>query len=163
MYVFFWWASGVARGSGWQHIGAYINLGAFYVVGLPVAIILGFVVHLKAKGLWIGIVTGSVVQSTLLSIITGLTNWKKQVLVQILHFSSKFVNFLFHLMLCLVLEWLDIFMWILQANKARERIFEGPSSVENRSELTEPKRISDEVVTNWVGMIVLLVYQLIYF
>lgn len=83
---FFWWASGVARGSGWQHIGAYINLGAFYVVGLPVAIILGFVVHLKAKGLWIGIVTGSVVQSTLLSIITGLTNWKKQVLVQILHF-----------------------------------------------------------------------------
>lgn len=104
MYVFFWWASGVARGSGWQHIGAYINLGAFYVVGLPVAIILGFVVHLKAKGLWIGIVTGSVVQSTLLSIITGFTNWKKQVLVQILHFSSKFVNFLFHLMLCLVLE-----------------------------------------------------------
>lgn len=163
MYVFFWWASGVARGSGWQHIGAYINLGAFYVVGLPVAIILGFVVHLKAKGLWIGIVTGSVVQSTLLSIITGLTNWKKQVLVQILQFSSKFVNFLFHLMLCLVLEWLDIFMWILQANKARERIFEGPSSVENRSELNEPKRISDEVVTNWVGMIVLLVYQLIYF
>lgn len=163
MYVFFWWASGVARGSGWQHIGAYINLGAFYVVGLPVAIILGFVVHLKAKGLWIGIVTGSVVQSTLLSIITGFTNWKKQVLVQILHFSSKFVNFLFHLMLCLVLEWLDIFMWILQANKARERIFEGPSSVENRSELNEPKRISDEVVTNWVGMIVLLVYQLIYF
>lgn len=68
------------------------------------AIILGFVVHLKAKGLWIGIVTGSVVQSTLLSIITGLTNWKKQVLVQILQFSSKFVNFLFHLMLCLVLE-----------------------------------------------------------
>ncbi|CBI33603.3 unnamed protein product, partial [Vitis vinifera] len=101
--------SGVARGSGWQHIGAYINLGAFYVVGLPVAIILGFVVHLKAKGLWIGIVTGSVVQSTLLSIITGFTNWKKQ------------------------------------ANKARERIFEGPSSVENRSELNEPKRISDEV------------------
>ncbi|RVW87776.1 Protein detoxification 14 [Vitis vinifera] len=50
--------------------------------------------------------------STLLSIITGLTNWKKQ------------------------------------ANKARERIFEGPSSVENRSELNEPKRISDEVVTN---------------
>lgn len=108
MYVsLFWWASGVARGSGWQHIGAHINLGAFYVVGIPVAIILGFVVHLKAKGLWIGIVAGSVVQSTLLSIITGFTNWKKQVLVQILYSSLKFVNCLFHLMVCLVSEKAD--------------------------------------------------------
>lgn len=82
------WASGVARGSGWQHIGAYINLGAFYGVGLPVAVILGFVLHLKAKGLWIGIVTGSVLQSTLLSIITGFTNWKKQVALQNFYFFA---------------------------------------------------------------------------
>ncbi|KAF3956937.1 hypothetical protein CMV_018001 [Castanea mollissima] len=70
--------SGVARGSGWQHIGAYVNLGAFYLVGLPVGAVLGFVLHLRGKGLWIGIISGSIVQSTLLSLITGFTNWKKQ-------------------------------------------------------------------------------------
>ncbi|KAM6567225.1 hypothetical protein CsatA_026353 [Cannabis sativa] len=70
--------SGVARGSGWQRMGAYINLGAFYVAGLPMGIVLGFVVHLKGKGLWIGIVIGSVVQSTLLFLVTIFSNWKKQ-------------------------------------------------------------------------------------
>lgn len=70
----------VAKGCGWQHIGVYINLGAFYLVGLPVGAVLGFVAHLRGKGLWIGIVAGSVVQSTLLSLATTFTNWKKQVL-----------------------------------------------------------------------------------
>ncbi|XP_059670716.1 protein DETOXIFICATION 12-like [Cornus florida] len=70
--------SGIARGSGWQHIGAYVNIGAFYLVGTPVAVILGFSLHLRAKGLWIGIVIGSIVQSTILSVITGFTNWQKQ-------------------------------------------------------------------------------------
>ncbi|KAI4352153.1 hypothetical protein L6164_006433 [Bauhinia variegata] len=70
--------SGVARGSGWQHVGAYVNLGAFYLVGIPVAAVLGFLAHFRAKGLWIGIVAGSIVQSIFLSIVTALTNWKKQ-------------------------------------------------------------------------------------
>ncbi|ESR43938.1 hypothetical protein CICLE_v10011988mg [Citrus x clementina] len=39
-----------------------------------------FSAHLRGKGLWIGIVAGSVVQSTLLSLATTFTNWKKQVL-----------------------------------------------------------------------------------
>nr|XP_016447617.1 PREDICTED: protein DETOXIFICATION 12-like [Nicotiana tabacum] len=70
--------SGVARGSGWQHIGAYVNLGAYYLVGIPTALLLGFVLHLKGKGLWIGLVAGATVQSISLSLITGLTNWEKQ-------------------------------------------------------------------------------------
>eukprot|EP00258_Populus_trichocarpa_P038900 XP_024454919.1 protein DETOXIFICATION 10 [Populus trichocarpa] len=70
--------SGVARGSGWQKIGAYINLGSFYLVGLPVAAVLGFVAHLRGKGLWIGILAGSFVQSVLLSIVTACTDWNKQ-------------------------------------------------------------------------------------
>ncbi|XP_047152990.1 protein DETOXIFICATION 14-like [Vigna umbellata] len=73
--------SGVARGSGWQHLGAYVNLGAFYLVGIPVGALLGFVAHYRAKGLWIGIVTGSILQSFLLSLITALTNWKKQAMM----------------------------------------------------------------------------------
>lgn len=71
--------SGVARGCGWQHIGAYVNLGAFYLAGIPVASVLGFVLHLRGKGLWIGILTGSALQSALLCLITGLTNWQQQV------------------------------------------------------------------------------------
>lgn len=70
---------GVARGSGWQHLGAFVNLGAFYLVGMPVAIVLGFVVHLKGKGLWIGLNSGATVQSLLLSVITCFTDWQKQV------------------------------------------------------------------------------------
>lgn len=76
-------ASGIARGSGWQNIGAYVNLGAFYLVGIPAAAVLGFVVHLKARGFWMGILIGSVLQSAILSIITGLTDWKKQVRIEV--------------------------------------------------------------------------------
>ena len=63
--------SGIARGSGWQHKGAYVNLGAFYLYGIPVAALLGFLSKLRGRGLWIGIQTGSFVQIVLLSIITS--------------------------------------------------------------------------------------------
>ncbi|KAK7390912.1 hypothetical protein VNO78_19104 [Psophocarpus tetragonolobus] len=70
--------SGIARGCGWQHLGVYVNIGAFYLFGIPMAAILGFLVRLRGKGLWIGIQSGAVVQTTLLSIITGCINWEKQ-------------------------------------------------------------------------------------
>ncbi|KAL8034430.1 hypothetical protein ABFX02_12G028000 [Erythranthe guttata] len=70
--------SGIARRCGWQWVGAYVNLGAFYLVGIPVAVVLGFVDHLKAKGFWIGIVIGSILQSIVLSLITYFTDWEKQ-------------------------------------------------------------------------------------
>ncbi|KAL0343390.1 UNVERIFIED_CONTAM: protein DETOXIFICATION 14 [Sesamum angustifolium] len=57
--------SGVARGSGWQHIGAYVNLGAYYVVGIPVSLLLGFVLALKEKGLWCGLIAGAMADSQL--------------------------------------------------------------------------------------------------
>ena len=71
--------SGIARGCGWQHIGAYVNLGAFYLCGIPVAAALGFRTQLRGRGLWIGIQIGAFVQTILLCIITSCTNWKKQV------------------------------------------------------------------------------------
>ncbi|KAM0015338.1 putative multi antimicrobial extrusion protein [Helianthus debilis subsp. tardiflorus] len=71
--------SGVARGVGWQHLGAYTNLGAFYLVGIPVAIVLGFCTSLRGEGLWIGILIGAIIQVMSLSVITLCTNYEKQV------------------------------------------------------------------------------------
>ncbi|XP_035539826.1 protein DETOXIFICATION 12-like isoform X1 [Juglans regia] len=70
--------SGVARGSGWQHIGAYVNLGAFYLCGIPAAAVLGFWAQYRGRGLWIGVQTGAFVQIVLLFIVTSCTNWEKQ-------------------------------------------------------------------------------------
>ena len=71
--------AGIARGCGWQHLGAYVNLGAYYGFGIPIAAILGFWGQLRGKGLWIGMVTGAFCQTVLLLLITICTNWKKQV------------------------------------------------------------------------------------
>lgn len=70
---------GVARGVGWQHLGAYINLAAFYLAGIPVAAFLGFWTSLRGVGLWIGILVGASIQLTLLSVVTICTNYEKQV------------------------------------------------------------------------------------
>ncbi|PUZ55312.1 hypothetical protein GQ55_5G202500 [Panicum hallii var. hallii] len=69
--------SGVARGCGWQHLGAYVNLGSFYLLGIPMAILLGFVLHMGARGLWMGVVCGSLSQSTLLAAINFFTDWPR--------------------------------------------------------------------------------------
>ena len=34
--------SGVAIGSGWQGVVAYVNLATYYVIGLPIGCVLGF-------------------------------------------------------------------------------------------------------------------------
>ncbi|MCD7464768.1 hypothetical protein HAX54_053397 [Datura stramonium] len=70
--------SGTARGCGWQKLGALVNLGAYYLVGLPCAVILTFVFHLGGKGLWTGIISGSGLQALLLLLITLRTNWELQ-------------------------------------------------------------------------------------
>ncbi|WCJ33249.1 MATE efflux family protein [Euphorbia peplus] len=70
--------SGIARGCGWQNLGAYANLVGYYICGIPVAATLGFVLKLRGKGLWIGIQVGSFVQNVLLVVITSCTNWEQQ-------------------------------------------------------------------------------------
>jgi hypothetical protein len=79
-------ASGISRGCGWQHLGAYVNLGAFYLIGVPVALVLGFTMHLGGAGFWMGMIAGGATQVTLLSVITAMTNWEKMVGSLILFF-----------------------------------------------------------------------------
>ncbi|KAK8587169.1 hypothetical protein V6N13_086173 [Hibiscus sabdariffa] len=70
--------SGNARGCGWQKIGAFINLGSYYIVGIPCAILFAFVLHAGGKGLWLGIICALAVQVTCLGIVTIRTNWEQE-------------------------------------------------------------------------------------
>lgn len=40
---------GVAVGCGWQALVAYINVGCYYVVGIPLGLLLGFYFSMGAK------------------------------------------------------------------------------------------------------------------
>ncbi|CAN8243606.1 unnamed protein product [Cochlearia groenlandica] len=70
--------SGIARGTGWQHIGAYANIGSYYLVGIPAGSILCFVVRMRGRGLWIGILIGSTLQTIVLALVTFFTNWEQE-------------------------------------------------------------------------------------
>ncbi|SCU78541.1 LANO_0A03268g1_1 [Lachancea nothofagi CBS 11611] len=56
-------AAGVLRAQGRQRIGGILNILAYYVVGLPVAVTLGFYTDLGVKGFWIGLGCGIFVLS----------------------------------------------------------------------------------------------------
>ncbi|KAJ8633146.1 hypothetical protein MRB53_026482 [Persea americana] len=69
--------SGVSRGCGWQHLAAWTNLAAFYVIGMPISILLGFKFGLYSKGLWIGLICGLFCQACTLLLITLRTKWTR--------------------------------------------------------------------------------------
>ncbi|GFQ08682.1 protein transparent testa 12 [Phtheirospermum japonicum] len=71
--------SGVANGAGRQGIVAYVNLGSYYLIGIPLGVILGYVIKLQVQGVWIGMIFGTVVQTTILVIMTYRTDWDKEV------------------------------------------------------------------------------------
>ncbi|PNT77640.1 hypothetical protein BRADI_1g66270v3 [Brachypodium distachyon] len=72
--------SGIVRGCGFQKIGAFVNLSAYYLVGIPAALCFAFLYHFGGMGLWLGIICGLVVQMLLLLFITFSTNWDKEAL-----------------------------------------------------------------------------------
>lgn len=68
--------SGAARGCGWQKLCAFINLGAYYVVAIPSAVLFAFVLHIGGMGLWTGIICGLSVQSIALVTVNLYTDWE---------------------------------------------------------------------------------------
>ncbi|KAJ0039118.1 hypothetical protein Pint_22183 [Pistacia integerrima] len=70
--------SGAARGCGWQNLCALINLGAYYVVGIPSAVLFAFYFHIGGMGLWMGIICGLSVQVLALVIVNACTNWDQE-------------------------------------------------------------------------------------
>ncbi|KAK2445393.1 Protein DETOXIFICATION 27 [Trifolium repens] len=71
--------SGVAVGSGWQVFVAYINIGCYYLIGLPLGIIMGWVFHTGVEGIWAGMIFGgTAIQTLILIIVTARCDWKKE-------------------------------------------------------------------------------------
>lgn len=73
--------SGVAVGCGWQAFVAYVNVGCYYVVGVPLGCLLGFKFNLGAKGIWSGMIGGTLMQTIILMWVTYTTDWDKEVII----------------------------------------------------------------------------------
>ncbi|XP_044472413.1 protein DETOXIFICATION 51-like [Mangifera indica] len=69
---------GVLRGSARPSTAANVNLGAFYFVGMPVAIGLGFYLQVGFCGLWLGLLSAQVCCAGLMLYVVGTTDWDFQ-------------------------------------------------------------------------------------
>jgi len=70
--------SGVAIGAGWQALVAYINLACYYLFGVPLGCLLGYYFDLGVEGIWAGMISGTLLQTIILCIITYRTKWNKE-------------------------------------------------------------------------------------
>ncbi|KAI9097729.1 hypothetical protein K1719_025500 [Acacia pycnantha] len=70
---------GVLRGSARPTVGANINLGSFYLVGMPVAVFLGFVLKMGFSGMWLGLLAAQASCATLMMFVLFRTDWNEQV------------------------------------------------------------------------------------
>ncbi|XP_052181827.1 protein DETOXIFICATION 51-like [Diospyros lotus] len=69
---------GVVRGTARPRTAANVNLGAFYLVGMPVAIGLGFWLGVGFCGLWLGLLSAQVCCAGLMLYVIGTTDWNNQ-------------------------------------------------------------------------------------
>ncbi|XP_062105038.1 protein DETOXIFICATION 55 [Humulus lupulus] len=69
---------GILRGSARPGIGAAINFYAFYLVGAPVAVVLGFVWKLGFLGLCYGLLAAQIACVVSILIVVYNTNWEKE-------------------------------------------------------------------------------------
>ncbi|XP_002267831.1 protein DETOXIFICATION 24 [Vitis vinifera] len=71
--------SGVAIGAGWQGVVAYVNLACYYIIGVPLGVLLAYAFDLSVRGMWIGLMGGLIMQTLALIYITCRTDWSEQV------------------------------------------------------------------------------------
>ncbi|MED6169723.1 Protein DETOXIFICATION 49 [Stylosanthes scabra] len=69
---------GVLRGTARPKLGATLNLGCFYVVGMPVAVWLGFFGGFDFKGLWLGMLAAQDCCMVTMLFVLARTNWEGQ-------------------------------------------------------------------------------------
>ncbi|KAI3501800.1 hypothetical protein L1887_29825 [Cichorium endivia] len=70
--------SGVAIGAGWQTTVAYMNIGSYFLFGIPLGLLLGFGLDMGIKGIWCGMVSGASMRCFLLLMMISRTNWNNE-------------------------------------------------------------------------------------
>ncbi|CAM8984158.1 unnamed protein product [Rhodiola kirilowii] len=70
--------SGVAIGAGWQAFVAYVNIACYYLFGMPMGLLFGFKFDFGVEGIWLGMMSGTVVQTFVLFFMIYKTNWNKE-------------------------------------------------------------------------------------
>ncbi|XP_003996410.2 multidrug and toxin extrusion protein 2 isoform X6 [Felis catus] len=68
--------SGVLRGSGKQAFGAVVNMIMYYVIGLPLGVVLTFVVRMGIMGLWLGMLACGLLGAAAFAVYTARMDWK---------------------------------------------------------------------------------------
>ncbi|KAJ0736844.1 hypothetical protein HanLR1_Chr06g0200391 [Helianthus annuus] len=58
---------------------AIVNLICFYVIGIPIGALLGYLTDLQVKGIWMGMIGGVVTETIALMYMAWTTDWDKQV------------------------------------------------------------------------------------
>uniref|UniRef100_A0A1D1YEK0 Protein DETOXIFICATION n=1 Tax=Anthurium amnicola TaxID=1678845 RepID=A0A1D1YEK0_9ARAE len=71
--------SGVAVGAGLQSMVAYVNIVCYYFIGIPLGVVLSYVTGFGVKGIWMGMISGTAIQTLVLIFITVKTDWEHQV------------------------------------------------------------------------------------
>ncbi|KAG2635556.1 protein DETOXIFICATION 27-like [Panicum virgatum] len=72
--------SGVAIGSGWQGVVAYVNIGSYYLIGVPLGVLLGWGFNYGVPGIWAGMIGGTMMQTLILAFITLRCDWNEEAL-----------------------------------------------------------------------------------
>ncbi|XP_016000630.2 multidrug and toxin extrusion protein 2 isoform X2 [Rousettus aegyptiacus] len=67
---------GILRGTGRQAFGAIVNAIMYYVIGLPLGIVLTFVVRMRIMGLWLGMLACVLLAAVAFVAYTAWMNWK---------------------------------------------------------------------------------------
>lgn len=69
-------SGGIMRGAGRPDVGAVANLVAFWMLGLPLAYHLAFTKHWEVAGLWMGLLSGSILQAVVLCTFLLRLDWR---------------------------------------------------------------------------------------
>lgn len=62
---------------GRQQLGSYINLIAYYILGIPISLLFGFVFGLELVGLWSGVAVALFFISVVECVILYYTDWEE--------------------------------------------------------------------------------------
>ena len=68
--------AGVLRAQGRQSVGSKLNLIAYYLIAVPLALYLGFTLDMSVKGLWIGLGVGVFFLASCEFVMVLITDWK---------------------------------------------------------------------------------------